>query len=135
MNEIRLRLEAFFEILSTRNVLIEIGVLAVCLLLGGIVGLELSRRNQRRPDKPPMALSWRYFAMQGHLVITPIIVVLVLVLIANSTLLAAHFDVTLLGAAARLILAYIVVRCAVLVFACQAAAGAAVRAGKAVASS
>ena len=47
MNEIRLRLEAFFEILSTRNVLIEIGVLAVCLLLGGIVGLELSRRNQR----------------------------------------------------------------------------------------
>jgi small-conductance mechanosensitive channel len=117
MNEIRLRLEAFLEILSTRNVLIEIGVLAVCLLLGGIVGLELSRRNQRQPSKPPMALSWRYFAMQGHLVITPIIVVLVLVLIANSTLLAAHFDVTLLGAAARLILAYIVVRCSVLVFA------------------
>jgi small-conductance mechanosensitive channel len=117
MNEIWLRIQAFFEILSTRNVLIEVGVLAVCLLLGGIVALELSRRNQRQAHKPPMALSWRYFGTQGNVVITPIIVVLVLVLIANSTLLAAHFDVTILGAAARLILAYIVVRSAVLVFA------------------
>jgi small-conductance mechanosensitive channel len=117
MNEIRLHIEAFFEILSTRNVLIEIGVLAVCLLLGGLVGLELSRRNQRQTNKPPMALSWRYFGTQGNVVVTPVIVALVLVMIANSTLLAAHFDVTLLGAAARLILAYIVVRSAVLVFA------------------
>jgi small-conductance mechanosensitive channel len=117
MNEIWLHIEAFFEILSTRNVLVEVGVLAVCLLLGGMVAMELSRRNQRQANKPPMALSWRYFGTQGHVVITPVIVVLVLVMIANSTLLAAHFDVTLLGAAARLILAYIVVRSAVLVFA------------------
>jgi small-conductance mechanosensitive channel len=117
MNEILLRIEAFLEILSTRNVLIEVGVLAVCLLLGGIVALELSRRHQRQANKPPMALSWRYFGTQGNVVVTPIIVVLVLVLIANSTLLAAHFDVTLLGAASRLILAFIVVRSAVLVFA------------------
>ena len=117
MKEIWLRTEAFFEILTTRNVLIEVGVLAVCLLLGGMVALELSRRNQRQANKPPMALSWRYFGTQGSVVITPIIVVLVLVLIANSTLQAAHFDVTILGDAARLILAYIVVRSAVLVFA------------------
>jgi small-conductance mechanosensitive channel len=117
MNEIWLHIQAFFEILSTRNVLAEIGVLAVCLLLGGMVAMELSRRNQRQANKPPMALSWRYFGTQGNVVITPMIVVLVLVMIANSTLLAAHFDVTLLGAAARLILAYIVVRSAVLVFA------------------
>jgi small-conductance mechanosensitive channel len=117
MNEIWLHIQAFFEILSTRNVLIEVGVLAVCLLLGGLVGLELSRRNQRLANKPPMALSWRYFGTQGYVVITPVIVVLVLVMIANSSMLAAHFDVTLLGAAARLTLAYIVVRSAVLVFA------------------
>ncbi len=117
MNELWLHLQAFFEILATRNVLIEIGVLAVCLLLGGLVGLELRRRNERQPNKPPMALSWRYFGTQGNVVVTPIIVMLVLVTIANSTLLAAHFDVSLLGAAARLILAYIVVRSAVLVFA------------------
>jgi small-conductance mechanosensitive channel len=117
MNEIWLHIQAFFEILSTRNVLIEVGVLAMCLLLGGLVGLELSRRNQRLASKPAMALSWRYFGTQGNVVVTPVIVALVLVMIANSTLLAAHFDVTLLGAAARLILAYIVVRSAVLVFA------------------
>jgi small-conductance mechanosensitive channel len=117
MKETWLRIEAFYEILTTRNVLIEVGVLAVCLLLGGMVALELGRRNQRQANKPPMALSWRYFGTQGSVVITPIIVVLVLVLIANSTLLAAHFDVTILGDAARLILAYIVVRSAVLVFA------------------
>jgi small-conductance mechanosensitive channel len=117
MNEIRLRIEAFFEILSTRNVLIEIGVLFVCLAVGALVGLELSRRYQRQPNNAPMALSWRYFGVQGNVVVTPIIVVLVLVLIANSSLQAAHFDVTMLGAAARLILAYIVVRSAVLVFA------------------
>lgn len=117
MNEIWFRTKAFIDILSTRSVLIEIGVLAVCLLVGGLVGFELSRRNQHQPNSPPMALSWRYFGTQGNVVVTPIIVVLVLVLIANSWLLAAHFDVTLLGAAARLILAYIVVRSAVLVFA------------------
>ena len=117
MNELWLHLQAFFEILSTRNVLIEIGVLAICLLLGGLVALELRRRNERQANKPPMALSWRYFGTQGNVVVTPMIVMLVLVMIANSTLLAAHFDVSLLGAAARLILAYIVVRGAVLVFA------------------
>ncbi|HEX3604038.1 MAG TPA: mechanosensitive ion channel domain-containing protein [Steroidobacteraceae bacterium] len=117
MSEIWLRIQAFVDILSTRNVLIEVGVLGVCLLIGGLAGLELNRRNQRRPNKPPMALSWRYFGIQGNVVVTPIIVVLVLVLIANSSLQAAHIDVTLLGAASRLILAYIVVRSAVLVFA------------------
>jgi small-conductance mechanosensitive channel len=117
MNDIWLRTQAFFDILSTRNVLIEVGVLGVCLLIGGLVGLELSRRSMRQPNKAPMALSWNYFITQGNVVVTPIIVVLVLVLIANSSMLAAHFDVTLLGAAARLILAYIVVRIGVLVFA------------------
>jgi small-conductance mechanosensitive channel len=117
MSEIWLHIQAFFDILSTRTVLIEVGVLAVCLLIGGLVGLELNRRNQRQPNKPPMALSWRYFGTQGNVVVMPIIVALVLVLIANSSLQAAHFDVTMLGAASRLILAYIVVRSAVLVFA------------------
>ena len=117
MNEILRRIQAFFDIVSTRNVLIEAGVLGVCLLVGGLVGLELNRRNQRQKNNPPVALAWRYFATQGNAVVTPIIVVFALVLVANSSLLAAHFDVTLLGAAARLILAYIVVRIGVLLFA------------------
>jgi hypothetical protein len=102
MSAALLRIEAFFEILSSRTVLIEIGVLAVCLLLGGLVGLELSRRYERHGNKAPMALSWRYFATQGNVVVTPVIVVLALVLVAISSLQAAHFDVTLLAAAERL---------------------------------
>jgi small-conductance mechanosensitive channel len=117
MSEIWRRLEALLDIVSTRNVLIEVGVLGVCLLVGGLVGLELNRRNQRQKNNPPVALAWRYFATQGNAVVTPIIVVFALVMVANSSLLAAHFDVTLLGAAARLILAYIVVRIGVLLFA------------------
>ena len=117
MNEILRRIQAFFDIVSTRNVLIEVGVIGVCLLVGGLVGLELNRRSQRQKNNPPMALAWRYFATQGNVVVTPIIVVFALVMVANSTLQAARFDVTLLGAAARLILAYIVVRIGVLVFA------------------
>jgi small-conductance mechanosensitive channel len=117
MKAIWLRIQAFFDILSTRNVLVEVGVLAVCLLIGALVGAELSRRNQRQRTGAPISLSWRYFATQGNVVVTPIIVLFVLVLIAESSLLAAHFDVSLLGAAARLILAYIVVRIGVLVFA------------------
>jgi small-conductance mechanosensitive channel len=117
MSELLRRIQAFFDIVSTRNVLIEVGVLGVCLLVGGLVGLELNRRSQRQKNNPPMALAWRYFATQGNVVVTPIIVVFALVMVANSTLQAARFDVTLLGAAARLILAYIVVRIGVLVFA------------------
>src|SRR6202047_4863911 len=116
MNEILRRFQAFFDIVSTRNVLIEVAVLGVCLLVGGLVGLELNRRNQRQKSNPPMALAWRYFATQGNVVVTPIIVVFALVMVANSSLQAARFDVTLLGAAARLILAYIVGSIRVLVF-------------------
>ncbi len=116
MKDIWLRIQAFFDILSTRNVLIEVAVLAVCVALGALVSAELGRRNQRHKARP-IALSWRYLATQGNVVVTPIIVVFVLVLIAESSLLAARHDVSLLGAAARLILAYVVVRIGVLVFA------------------
>lgn len=116
MKDIWLRIQAFFDILSTRNVLIEFAVLAVCLAIGALVGAELGRRHHRHKTRP-IALSWRYLATQGNVVVTPIIVVFVLVLIAESSLLAAHHDVSLLGAAARLILAYVVVRIGVLVFA------------------
>jgi small-conductance mechanosensitive channel len=117
MNEIWLRVQAFFEILSTPNVLIEVGIIALCLIAGGLVGLQLGRRYRSRRDSTPMALTWEYFATQGTVVVIPLVIALVLDLAAHSALLAAHFDVTLLGAAARLIASYIIVRVAVLLFA------------------
>jgi small-conductance mechanosensitive channel len=116
MSEIWLRIEAFLDILSTRGVLIEVGALALCVAFGGLVGMVLRRRARKRPG-PPMALSWAYFTAQGTVAVLPVIMALALVLLARSSLQAAHFDITLLGAAARLIGAYIVVRIGVLLFA------------------
>jgi small-conductance mechanosensitive channel len=116
MTEIWLRIEAFLDIVSTRGVLIEVGALALCVGFGGLVAMVLRRRARRRPG-PPMALSWDYFTAQGTVAVLPVIMALALVLLARSSLQAAHFDVTLLGAAARLIGAYIVVRIGVLLFA------------------
>jgi small-conductance mechanosensitive channel len=116
MTEIWLRLEAFFDILSTRNVLIEVGATALCLGVGGAAGMWLRRHYQRQRIDTPMALTWRYFFTQGSVVVMPVVVALLLVLLARSLLYAAQYDVTLLGAIARLLGAYIVVRIGVLLF-------------------
>jgi small-conductance mechanosensitive channel len=108
---------AFFDILSTRNVLIEIGAVGLCLMAGGVVGAELRNRYERRRFKTPTALTWSYFASQGSVVATPALLALGLVILARSGLHASHLDITILDAAARLIGAYVVVRVAVLLFA------------------
>ena len=115
MTEILQRLAAFIDILSTRNVIVEIGAVALCLLAGWFVGAALSERYRRRRIKEPTALTWSYFTSQGSVAAMPAIVALGLVILARS-LLAAHFDVTVLDAAARLIGAYVVVRVIVLLF-------------------
>jgi small-conductance mechanosensitive channel len=117
MTELWLRLEGFFEILATRNVLIEIGLLALALLLGAGCAAALQRRYLRRRIKISMALSWEYFISQSSVAVMPAVIVAVLVLLERSGLEATSLDTTLLSAAIRLILAYIVVRLGVLLFA------------------
>ena len=116
MTELVQRIAAFFEILSTRNVLIEIGAVALSLLAGWFVSAALHEHNRRRRIKTPMALTWNYFASQGSAVVMPAILALTLVVVARSVILAANFDVSMLDAAARLIGAYVVVRLIVLLF-------------------
>ena len=116
MNEILQRIEAFFEILSTRNVLIEIGAVALCLLGGWLAGEPLRSRHRHRRIKEPAALNWRYFSAEGSVVILPVVMALFLVVLARS-MMVAHLDVSLLDAAAHLIGAYILVRLGVLLFA------------------
>jgi small-conductance mechanosensitive channel len=111
------RLAAFFDILATRNVLIEIGAVAICLLAGWFVGAAVRERFQRRKIKAAAALTWTYFAPQGLVVAAPAIVALGLVVVARNVLNAARFDVTILDAAAHLIVAFVVVRIVVLLFA------------------
>jgi small-conductance mechanosensitive channel len=116
MTELMQRIAAFFDILSTRNVLIEIGAVGLSLLAGWIAGITLSDRYRRRRIKEPTALTWKYFIAQGSVVILPVVTAMFLVVVARS-LMAAHFDVSILDAAAHLIGAYIVVRLSVLLFA------------------
>ena len=116
MTEILHRIAAFFDILSTRNVLIEIAVLGACLAVGGFIGNALRERYQRRRIKTPTALTWTYFASQGSVVATPVIVALGLVILARGMLHTLRLDVSILDAAARLIGAYVVVRILVLLF-------------------
>jgi len=117
MTEILQRIAAFFDILSTYNMLIEIGAVALCLAVGWFVGTALRDRYERRRFRTPTGWTWDYFASQGTVVATPAIVALALVVLARGALQAAHFDVTMLDAASRLIGAYVVVRVAVLLFA------------------
>jgi small-conductance mechanosensitive channel len=116
MSEILQRIAAFFDILSTRNVLIEIGAVGLCLLAGWLLGAALRERYRRRRIKEPTALTWSYFASQGSVVATPALVALGLVVLARSLLQAAQFDVTVLDGAMRLIGAYVIVRVVVLLF-------------------
>jgi small-conductance mechanosensitive channel len=116
MMELWLRLQGFFDILFTRNVLTEIAAVAACLGAGGIVGAVLRRRYQRLGIKTQAALTRSHFATHGVQVTAPVVVALVSVIIARS-LLDTHYDVTLLDAAMRLISAYIIVRVGVLLFA------------------
>jgi small-conductance mechanosensitive channel len=116
MTEILQRIAAFFDILTTRNVLIEIGVVGACLAVGWFLGGALRERYRRRRVKAPTALTWTYFASQGSVVATPVIVALGLVILARGILQNMSLDVSLLEAAARLIGAYVVVRILVLLF-------------------
>ncbi len=117
MSELLQRIAAFFDILSTRNVLVEIGAVAACLLAGWFAGAALRNRSRRLKIKVPMALTWNYFLSQGSAVAAPAVVALGAVVLLRGGLQAAHFDVSVLDAAARLIGAYVIVRLAVLLFA------------------
>jgi small-conductance mechanosensitive channel len=117
VSELLQRIAAFFDILLTPNVLVELGAVIVCLLAGWLVSTVLRNRQQRRRLKAPTALSMRYFRSQGTVVAAPALVALGMAILARGFLYGAHFDVSLLDAAVRLIGAYVVVRVGVLLFA------------------
>jgi small-conductance mechanosensitive channel len=117
MMEFWLHIEAFFEILFTPSVLMEIAAVALSLGLGWFVGTLLRNRHQRHGIKTPTALTRSYFASHGMVVVTPLVVALISVILTRGLLSAMHYDVTVLDASMRLIGAYIVVRVGVLLFA------------------
>lgn len=117
MMDILRRIEGFIDILFTRNVLIEIAAVTVCLWVGWFVGATLRDRYRRSGITTPTALTWKYLASQGIVVVAPVMVALALVLLARGALFTSRFDVTLMDAAIQLICAYVVVRVGVFLFA------------------
>jgi small-conductance mechanosensitive channel len=117
MTEAWLRLQGFFDILFTRNVLIEIGALAVCVGLGWVAAALLRNHEQFRDAKPSTGMTPGDLAAHSIVTVVPVVAVLGLVILARSILDAERFDVTILDAAMRLVGAYIVIRVAVLLFA------------------
>ena len=117
MIDLRPRIGAFFDILLTRNVVAEIVAVAACLWIGWLVGATLRNRYQRRGITTPTALTFTYLASQGFVVVTPVVLALLLATMTRGVLFAAHFDVTLMDAAIRLIGAYVAVRVGVFLFA------------------
>src|ERR1700690_327327 len=117
MTEFWLHLDAFFDILLPRNVLMGILAIAVCIGLGLVVSGALRKRHDRLGVETPTALTRHHFASHGLMVIAPVIVAFVLVILARAALPAAPYDVTVLDSAMHLIGAYLVVRVGVLLFA------------------
>ena len=114
--EIWQHVAGFLDILFTRNVLLEIAALALCLVTGGFVGTALRHRLRRQATAAPLLLTWNYFFSQGSVVVAPSLTAFLLVMLARSALAAAHFDITVLDAAMRLIGAYAVVRIGAFLF-------------------
>ncbi len=117
MIELWRHIEGFFDILLTRNVLIEVAAVTASVWVGWILGTALRNREQRRGVFCPTALTAKYLVSQGVVVVAPALVAFSLVVLAHGVLFAAHLDVTLMDAATRLIGAYVVVRVGVLLFA------------------
>jgi small-conductance mechanosensitive channel len=117
MNDLVLRIEAFFDILATRSVLSELALIALTLVAGGALGVVLRRRASSRQYRTQISLTWDYFISQATLVVLPYVIELVLLLVARSALEAARLDIALLDGALRLVGAYIIVRSGVLLFA------------------
>jgi len=117
MMEYWLHIESFFDILFTRTVLAEIAAIALSVGIAWFVAAALRDRYHGLAIKAPAALARSRIATHGMVVITPVLVAMGLVLLSRGVLDAAHYDVTALDAAVRLIGVYVIVRVGVLLFA------------------
>ena len=116
IEEIWRHLQAFLDILFTRNVLTEGAAIGVCISLGWLAAVLLRDRQPPRQAQPAAFWSGDILA---HVVFValPALAALGFVLLSRGILDAAHFDVTILDAAVRLVGAFVVIRVAVLLFA------------------
>ncbi len=121
MKELWREAGGFFEILFTRNVIIQIAAVGLCLAAGWFATVALRARHRGARDASAGSFRAR-FTPEGLVVIAPELLALAFVLLARALLHAVHveaapFDTTLIDVAVRLIGAYAVVRVGVFLFA------------------
>jgi small-conductance mechanosensitive channel len=116
MNRLEQRLGEFFDILLTRNVLIELAGVLACLLAAWFAGAAIGRWYEARGRRPAPALNGQYLTRRIGEVTAPFLVALALLLLLRLVVGALHLDDALVEIAVRLVSAYIIVRIAVLVF-------------------
>jgi small-conductance mechanosensitive channel len=116
MNRLEQKIGEFFDILFTRNVLIELIGVGACLLAAWFAGVAIRRWYAGRGRSPPPALNSQYLSRRIGEVTAPFLVALALLLLLRLGVNGLHLDDALVEIAVRLVSAYIIVRIAVLVF-------------------
>jgi small-conductance mechanosensitive channel len=116
MNRIEQRLVEFFDVLFSRNVLIELAGIAACLLAAWFAGIVIGRWYGKQGRQPTPALNRTYLTRRIGEVVAPFLVALALLLLLRLVVGALHLDDALVEIAVRLVSAYIIVRIGVLVF-------------------
>jgi len=116
MNRLEQRIGEFFDVLFTRNVLIELAGVFTCLLAGWFAGHAIVRWYDRRGSGPAPAWNSSYLGHRIGRTTAPYLVVLALLLLLRVIVGAAHLDDAVVEIAVRLLSAYIIVRIGVLVF-------------------
>jgi len=111
------RIERWSSDRFTRDLLVELCVVAVCLFAGWLLAGALRRRPRRRSLPAPADLTGRHFAAHGAFVIAPVVLSTLLLLLARGLLQTVPVDVGLLDIALRLTIYYALVRFAVFAFA------------------
>ncbi|MFO1467304.1 MAG: mechanosensitive ion channel [Steroidobacteraceae bacterium] len=116
MSRLEQKLGEFLDILFTRNVLIELSGIALCLLAAWFAGRAVHRWYESRGRHPPPAMNSAYLSRRIGQVTAPYLIALALLLLLRLAVSALHLDDALVEIAVRLVSAYVFVRICVLVF-------------------
>ena len=113
----RQRIAAILEDFLNRGALLQMAAVALCLLVGWLVGNAVRGRFRRGGSLAPTALTWTSLASEGLIAVAPMLSALLSAVIARAALVAFGAETPLLDATIPMIGAYALVRIGVLLFA------------------